>query len=540
MSVVLRPPFHSSFTIHLTRRASESLALFLLFFSLAMVGWNGTLHSSDGLALYAVSDALARYGRFDIESIRWINLQQGTFGPDGLLYSRKGLATSVLALPLTWLGLTLPKIGPLHTALLLTPLLHALTALYLYHTVRRAVPASGRRRAMLIALLWALGSMALPYIKTFHNEPAVALALIAALFHLLIFRDTGSITAAAAVGGWLGLSLLARAANAVVFPLYGFALLAYTHTPHPTRSGQPQGIVPIPSTPLPSPLSTRLWSRVTGRLFSRPVWAPTMAFAAPILLAGILYLWYNWYRFGNPLDSGYIAGEDFSAIWWQGILGLTVSPGRGLLWYTPWLPFALVGARRLWRRDPVIPLLVLGSALLYVLLYGKWYLWSGGFAWGPRFLVPLLPLLAFLVAPLLIRPGRSGRSGKSLLWATALLGVLINLVGVLWDFDPHQQALIASGLPLFAPETFFQLRFAQIPGVLRLGLQSPGAIDLAWSVGGYIDWPVLILTLLLVMTGVLVGGRVWRGQKPQGRLLAGTVVLLITLWLLLARLHAIE
>ena len=97
----------------------------LALFGLIMLAWNGTFHSSDGLSAYLVADSLARYGRFDTEQIRWMGLQQGEFGPDGLLYSNKGLAMSVLMLPLTTAGLTLPGLGPVHTSLLLMPLVTA-------------------------------------------------------------------------------------------------------------------------------------------------------------------------------------------------------------------------------------------------------------------------------------------------------------------------------------------------------------------------------------------------------------------------------
>jgi len=106
------------------RQSDRQIAwgLALALFGLIMLGWNGTIHSSDGLSMYTVADSLARYGRFDTEQIRWMGLQQGMFGPDGLLYSQKGLATSILALPLTLAGLILPGLGPVHTSLLLMPL----------------------------------------------------------------------------------------------------------------------------------------------------------------------------------------------------------------------------------------------------------------------------------------------------------------------------------------------------------------------------------------------------------------------------------
>lgn len=507
-----------------------NLGLFLLFFALSMLAWSGTTHSSDGLSMAAVSDALVRYGRWDTETIRWMGIQQGTFGPDGLLYSRKGFATSIAALPLTWLGLALPDIGPLHATLLLTPLLHALTALYLYHTVRRLLPTVSREGALGVACLWSFGSLATPYIKTFFSEPAVALALVAALYHLLVFRENHTLRSAAAVGAWLGFSLVTRSANAIVFPLFALALLLYTYQHWLALTPRGQPLDPL-----------RHWQRW---LLDERVLARLFAGAVPLVLSGCLYLWYNWYRFGNPLTSGYIAGEEFSAIWWQGLVGLTISPGRGLLWYTPWLPLALFGTLRLWRRDRALTLVIAGSALLYVLVYAKWYLWSGGYAWGPRFLVPIVPLLALLVAPLLepdARPQPAPPGGwRGLLWFTGLLGFLVNGIGVLWDFQLHQQALEATGLPLFAFESFINPRYAQIPGLARLGWQTPNTIDLVWMVRGFPEQRVLALTLAVALAGAGAGAWAWRRRGGATVLAGGSLLVVVALWLMLGDLRAFQ
>jgi hypothetical protein len=77
-----------------------AIAIFLLLLSIYLLTYSGSLHSSDGQAMFSVSESLVRRGAYDINQIRWMGLQQGTFGPDGNLYCRKGLGLSLVVLPL--------------------------------------------------------------------------------------------------------------------------------------------------------------------------------------------------------------------------------------------------------------------------------------------------------------------------------------------------------------------------------------------------------------------------------------------------------
>ena len=137
-------------------------------------------------------------------------------------------------------------------------------------------------------------------------------------------------------------------------------------------------------------------------LLVRRHWRPFVSFLVPVVMAGVLSLWWNWVRYGSIWDSGYVETERFSAVWWFGVSGLLVGPARGLLWYSPVLLLAIPGAVWFWRHARLHALLL--SCILvviYVLFYGKWYMWHGGYSWGPRFMVPTLPFLALLTGPAL-------------------------------------------------------------------------------------------------------------------------------------------
>ena len=479
-------------------------------FGLIMLGWNPTVPSSDGRSMYLVADSLVRHGSFDTEQIRWMGAQQGMFGPDGLLYSNKGLATSLLMLPLTWAGMTLPGLGPVHTSLLLMPLVTATGGALLYLAARRAFPDLPRAAAVLASLAWGLGSLAWHYGTTLFSEPLVALATIGALERLLAARDApvGSrreLAAALVLGFWLGLGTLTRLPHAIVLPVFGLAFLIL------------------------------VWRRYGRAVRGWPL-RLLLALAGPIVTALGLTLWYNGFRFGNLLAVGYPIGLGFSVgVWWQGIVGLTVSPGRGLVWYVPWLVLALLAIPRAWRRAPLATGTVLAVCLLYLLLYGKWFLWHGGYGWGPRFLVPLLPLLAWLAVPAAARWPR-------LFMVLVILAIAVNVIGVAWDFDPHQETLLLTGLPWFHPRTFFDPQYAQILGMLRLARFQ--TLDVMWVSEGQLRPLLAILALALAAIGVggglltargsgrrlpnTLGG--WRLRSPWWAVLLLALVTYASLW----------
>jgi hypothetical protein len=123
------------------------------------------------------------------------------------------------------------------------------------------------------------------------------------------------------------------------------------------------------------------------------------------LLAG-----YNWKCFGSPFSFSYAhqITETFAAGSQHGLFGIGLpdgravlsllgSPGRGLFFIMPVFLFSIAGIGRMIKNPElrgegiVIALVAIG----YVLMIGGFYGWHGGWTFGPRYFVPMLPLLAF-------------------------------------------------------------------------------------------------------------------------------------------------
>ena len=135
--------------------------------------------------------------------------------------------------------------------------------------------------------------------------------------------------------------------------------------------------------------------------------AAAFALAGAIPVVGLLL--YNAATFGNPLDTGYSHDFCWSAAQGAGYAGftspqsgplfdLTVGPFRGLFYTSPFLALALVGGFIMVRRRLTLESLVcLGTSAIFILAISAYWGWNGGQVDGPRYLVPIVPFLAFPV-----------------------------------------------------------------------------------------------------------------------------------------------
>jgi hypothetical protein len=125
---------------------------------------------------------------------------------------------------------------------------------------------------------------------------------------------------------------------------------------------------------------------------------------ANALIAGLvpivaLWLYFEIARFGRPF-AGY-AGEGFTHPFLDGAWRLLVGPNKGLLLYFPATLVACVALIRASRVDRARAIALAGAvaptAALWMLA-APWWAWHGVDGWGPRLLVPGIPLLAVAAA----------------------------------------------------------------------------------------------------------------------------------------------
>ena len=118
--------------------------------------------------------------------------------------------------------------------------------------------------------------------------------------------------------------------------------------------------------------------------------------ASFLTFAGLFVMTLNWHRFGNILESGYgTAQSAFSFNYLQrDFLDYLISFDRGLFPYSPLLLVALFGFREFFKRDKSLFFLIFAISASLFLLTASWVGWKGGYCWGNRNIVPIVPLIA--------------------------------------------------------------------------------------------------------------------------------------------------
>jgi hypothetical protein len=377
--------------------------LFGFFVAVYALTSAGRLDAVDGIVAANTARALVEHHTLAMPATHYPGV---VIGVGGYGYSKYGIGLSIVEIPFVMLGLVLRNwthdAQTVALTISFTNTFVTATSCAVFYLLVRHLGAS-LRRGVALTLLFGLCTLAWVYAKTDFSAPLETLTLLVAVYSALRASESRRIGWLVVSGAALGCAVLTRPALLVAAP----ALSLYVGT---------AGLLDTDKRWRFASLRTAQWWRTAVK--------QQLALWAPVALAIGVTLWLDLVRFGSVFDLGYgrtPGDSDFGGSIVTGLFGLLLSGNSGLIFYSTSVLLGLIGLRRFARLAPREALLIGVLVLCMLGLYGTYRYWAGLAAYGPRYIVPLIP---FLLLPAVDAfPGAWDRPREHP-WAIAIMGAL--------------------------------------------------------------------------------------------------------------------
>lgn len=133
-----------------------------------------------------------------------------------------------------------------------------------------------------------------------------------------------------------------------------------------------------------------------------------------------------------PTDYGYFPVPVTVGLpTFEGLFGLLLSPGRGLIWFMPLSILAIAGFMCARRRANTLAMTLGVGMVASILFHAGYSIWHGAEQWGPRFLVPMVGPIAVLSATWLSDPSTRRSRVRFALPVLVAVGLFVNIPGIL-------------------------------------------------------------------------------------------------------------
>lgn len=471
-------------------------SVFLFFLALYVATTAGHIYTVDSYLNYSVTKAIATRGTIEIPKF-----MMTVEGRNGRQYSKLGIGQSLVALPLYAVGSLVESTSPggrifraygdrinvpdkskvvvakvqdliklsdldgarVFFTALTCAFVTALVALLFWSLLRRfGLP---RRSALWGTCLLGFATPFWVYSRDFFAEPLFTACLLAAFYLLSDLGKSGYAKPAILAGLASSLGILTRVSFIPICAIFAAYIVV---------------------------------SAGDVRLGGRKAMWYAAGCAPGVVIQAVLDL----VRFGDVFQTGYHTAFDqgFSlnlakGLWWN-----LASPYRSILLFAPAVIIFAFGLRELMRKRRAEAWLMIAIIVYVFLVYSGWWAWHGGWCWGPRFLLPVIPL--FLLPGLV-----AARTRPWLVALAVVLGVVgfgVNLAGVLINYTAPYDYWIQIGKLDWAEANIQQ--FSPVAVHLKaLFATSPRLYDLwfiqAWRFAGWkMLWPGMGLVIVVLVT----------------------------------------
>ncbi len=362
-------------------------------------------------------------GRFSLDQP---TLETGV-GQDGKYYTYEGLAC-LLLFSLFALLSRLLNIYP-HGVFVANQFIMALACVVLFRVGRQL--KCSIRTSLLLSLVYGLGTMAWVHSRYLMPEPLTTLVYLTAFLFLLKYKETLGIRWLFLCGCFTGLALLVRpdAPLFVLCMVTGAGMVLFRARRE--QAGQ--------------------WSMIARE---------ASVFLIPLVLFFIIYVYYNYVRFGSFFESGYAtkaqgteqvetdggsSGQNAIVKTLLGFAGMWIIPCRSVFFINPVLIFIFWAAKDFWRKYRFESIIIALILTVHVLLYSSRgpVGFSGSSAWGVRYMVPMT---AFMVIAMGVFVGkivieRHPAPVRKVFMAVFILSIVFQIIGMSSSYHVTQNYL---------------------------------------------------------------------------------------------------
>jgi len=400
------------------RRWLRAVGLFGLLVTIYFLTYTGQAITSDESLLFDAAHSFFQNRTLDIAYANTLRPYNTLPGDQVVTTLDSEPLQAYLSVPLLWIAAHVPGIGMMQTAWLFNIFVTALIACVLYYFGIQL--GYSDNAALIVALVYGLATTAWAYSRLYFREPLFTLIILICVYGLERWRSSFD------NGKFRFLPLLVAAFMLIVALLAKQASLL---------------IVPM--------LLVVAFPRV--RLSRRS------ALILLGVLAFLLILLIGYFVIGSRLGIAIrfqdrFATLDFSYLG-AAAAGYLISPGASIWAFSPVLLLSFIGAYsliRARRERYVIAVLVMTITFVvgYAILQGT--NWIGGKAWGPRYMVPLVPFIAILLLPLAesILARRVKIATLAVIVGIVVQSVFVQVVGLMVPLDAYPNYLLSESIAL--------------------------------------------------------------------------------------------
>jgi hypothetical protein len=280
---------------------------------------------------------------------------------------------------------------------------------------------SSKKIAFLLGLIFTGCSFILPYNTSFFPQPLQSLLIITAAFFIFKSLHFHSAFICSYTRNYDALEI-ANKKRSLFFASLGGLLLGLSVFAHPTS------VIVIPG--------FVAYSFFSMRRNKKSLISFLLAVSIALFFVGLV----NYLRFGSFTEFGY--GSYYGTLSYNtyggstGLVGLLASPGKGLIIYFPVVILLPLALKYMYGENRWLFFLISYIITVHWLYFGtladtESRFWSGELSWGPRYLVPLLPLITLALGTLLARFKQSRSLLRGALLVLCFTGFIVNLPGIL-------------------------------------------------------------------------------------------------------------